>query len=100
MSVYNNIKSETKTQALAKRDERIKPAYGYHPEQALPAETDLLALQAFIDEHQAEMIAVGEVGLPYYLRQKDASIPLAPYVRSEEHTSELQSRGHLVCRLL
>src|SRR5690625_6365002 len=24
----------------------------------------------------------------------------APVVRSEEHTSELQSRGHLVCRLL
>src|SRR5690625_5438011 len=24
----------------------------------------------------------------------------APYFRSEEHTSELQSRGHLVCRLL
>src|SRR5439155_17401244 len=24
----------------------------------------------------------------------------APAVRSEEHTSELQSRGHLVCRLL
>src|SRR5690625_5969794 len=23
-----------------------------------------------------------------------------PYLRSEEHTSELQSRGHLVCRLL
>src|SRR5439155_12518361 len=23
-----------------------------------------------------------------------------PYFRSEEHTSELQSRGHLVCRLL
>src|SRR5690554_7556551 len=23
-----------------------------------------------------------------------------PYVRSEEHTSELQSRPHLVCRLL
>src|SRR5207253_4869517 len=24
----------------------------------------------------------------------------APHFRSEEHTSELQSRGHLVCRLL
>src|SRR5690625_5936863 len=23
-----------------------------------------------------------------------------PFLRSEEHTSELQSRGHLVCRLL
>src|SRR5439155_9831986 len=26
--------------------------------------------------------------------------PRAPSRRSEEHTSELQSRGHLVCRLL
>src|SRR5437660_7777876 len=25
---------------------------------------------------------------------------LVPRLRSEEHTSELQSRGHLVCRLL
>src|SRR5690625_6659948 len=29
----------------------------------------------------------------------DARI-LDPFLRSEEHTSELQSRGHLVCRLL
>src|SRR5690625_1964091 len=27
-------------------------------------------------------------------------VPLAKLLRSEEHTSELQSRGHLVCRLL
>src|SRR5690625_6839316 len=27
-------------------------------------------------------------------------LPPAPQSRSEEHTSELQSRGHLVCRLL
>src|SRR5690625_170545 len=80
ITVSNNIESARKTQALSKRDERIKPAYGYHPEQELPAETDLLALQTFIDEHQAEMIAIGEVGLPYYLRQKDTSITLAPYV--------------------
>src|SRR5439155_26941474 len=29
-----------------------------------------------------------------------ALLPLALAYRSEEHTSELQSRGHLVCRLL
>src|SRR5437660_7062252 len=29
---------------------------------------------------------------------EDAELELVP--RSEEHTSELQSRGHLVCRLL
>src|SRR5207253_5828319 len=29
-----------------------------------------------------------------------APCSLGPSARSEEHTSELQSRGHLVCRLL
>src|SRR2546429_7001448 len=28
------------------------------------------------------------------------SVPGIPWIRSEEHTSELQSRLHLVCRLL
>src|SRR5207253_6482931 len=30
----------------------------------------------------------------------DEMLPVADVERSEEHTSELQSRGHLVCRLL
>ena len=80
ISVSNNLRSAQKTRALSQHDARIKPAYGYHPEQALPSETEVLALQAFIDTHHAEMIAIGEVGLPYYLRQEDASILLAPYV--------------------
>src|SRR5690625_6456396 len=32
--------------------------------------------------------------------QTDSQIRPTPPCRSEEHTSELQSRGHLVCRLL
>src|SRR5439155_4193107 len=31
---------------------------------------------------------------------KAAALPSSSHLRSEEHTSELQSRGHLVCRLL
>src|SRR5690625_6809202 len=34
------------------------------------------------------------------LKQKSAQIITLEDPRSEEHTSELQSRGHLVCRLL
>src|SRR2546430_4087561 len=30
----------------------------------------------------------------------DAELPALPYLRSEEHTSELQSQSNLVCRLL
>src|SRR5690625_1674999 len=36
----------------------------------------------------------------YVIGQDKAKKSLAVAVRSEEHTSELQSRGHLVCRLL
>src|SRR5207253_4143717 len=37
--------------------------------------------------------------VPQRLRD-GAQLPARAAVRSEEHTSELQSRGHLVCRLL
>src|SRR5439155_14764060 len=33
-------------------------------------------------------------------RLRSSLLPRRPLERSEEHTSELQSRGHLVCRLL
>src|SRR5690625_6342829 len=36
----------------------------------------------------------------YQLQQGNIKNDTKSYKRSEEHTSELQSRGHLVCRLL
>src|SRR5690554_7233971 len=36
----------------------------------------------------------------FYLQQADHETDNNPATRSEEHTSELQSRPHLVCRLL
>src|SRR5437870_8309886 len=38
----------------------------------------------------------------YFLSDRNGPVSLFAYdtKRSEEHTSELQSRGHLVCRLL
>src|SRR5690625_6758300 len=38
--------------------------------------------------------------ITYYLDLEHLNIPYIMINRSEEHTSELQSRGHLVCRLL
>src|SRR3712207_6983799 len=42
----------------------------------------------------------GHRGRPRSPRPSRASHNLPPYPRSEEHTSELQSRQYLVCRLL
>src|SRR5437870_8115173 len=46
---------------------------------------------------------LGRPGEPFHLNTVHPDEPRAPVggtPRSEEHTSELQSRGHLVCRLL
>src|SRR5437870_7302838 len=48
-------------------------------------------------------VAPGKVALPpptHNDRQVKLHLFSIPFDRSEEHTSELQSRGHLVCRLL
>src|SRR3712207_7967914 len=43
---------------------------------------------------------VHEVGVRPVSRRDRAHVPVRDILRSEEHTSELQSRQYLVCRLL
>src|SRR5690625_6480874 len=69
------------------------------PEQQLPITTSLivasaLATRDFEKVHHDKAVAQAS-GMPdVYMNI------LTSQGRSEEHTSELQSRGHLVCRLL
>src|SRR5690625_7069543 len=46
------------------------------------------------------LLRVGMVDVPIWEVIVSIGILVGSIVRSEEHTSELQSRGHLVCRLL
>src|SRR2546422_7388702 len=64
---------------------------------------DVAALERYMAEHVAGFAGrltvrqfMGGQSNPTYHLRSDSS----EYVRSEEHTSELQSRLHLVCRLL
>ncbi|WP_166242674.1 TatD family hydrolase [Paenibacillus turpanensis] len=62
----------------------IFPAYGYHPEQELPSPQDERELFQWIREHHTGMAAIGEVGLPYYMRKEHESegrpFELQPYI--------------------
>src|SRR5690625_3415097 len=45
-------------------------------------------------------IGLQNPGIKYFIKEELPFLLDKDAVRSEEHTSELQSRGHLVCRLL
>ncbi|TXK71815.1 TatD family hydrolase [Paenibacillus sp. N3.4] len=74
---------ETKSLRDAYPD-RVFAAYGYHPEQELPSESEASELLVWMKEQASSMIAVGEIGLPYYLRkeaeEEGKTFDLAPYI--------------------
>ncbi|NOU64950.1 TatD family deoxyribonuclease [Paenibacillus sp. LMG 31461] len=76
--------------------DRIFAAYGFHPEQELPTETKLQALIDWMTEHASDMIAVGEIGLPYYTRHEveEAGKPfdVAPYIQLLERFLQLAAQ--------
>ncbi|MFJ7730790.1 TatD family hydrolase [Lysinibacillus sp. NPDC097231] len=79
IAVSMNLASCEKTLMLSKTYAKVKAAFGFHPEQALPSNIEVEALFDWISHHADEMVAVGEVGLPYYLKQ-DKSIDYHPYM--------------------
>src|SRR5437870_9264648 len=67
------------------------------PRSTLFPYTTLFRSASQLIEGRATRVARGDVRLE---RRPLRARELAVEIRSEEHTSELQSRGHLVCRLL
>jgi TatD DNase family protein len=63
---------------------RYLPAFGYHPEQAVPDQETVERLFVWIYKHRHDAIAIGEVGLPYYNRTESFArgerFDLTPYI--------------------
>ena len=71
ISVSFHLQSSKRNLAFAKRDGRVKAAAGFHPEQELPSEWEVQELLTWIQRHYQEIVAIGEVGLPYYKMKED-----------------------------
>ncbi|MCM3766980.1 TatD family hydrolase [Neobacillus niacini] len=78
LSVSTDLQSCLRNLELSRKDQKVKPAFGFHPEQSLPTEIELNKLLEWITKYRTEMIAVGEVGLPYYMRM-DQKVSKAQY---------------------
>ncbi|MFC5452968.1 TatD family hydrolase [Paenibacillus aestuarii] len=99
IAVSRHLASSNATKAL--RDhapDRVFAAYGFHPEQQLPTEDELTALESWIIEHADEAVAIGEIGLPYYMRkeaeEQGAEFDLEPYIKVLDRMLRLAARLH------
>lgn len=112
IAVSMQLASCERTLRLANSYQQVKAAFGFHPEQPLLSPNDEAALFDWIRSHQDDMVAIGEVGLPYYLRQEQA-IDERPYVALLERFVVLAKEldkpivlhavyedAHIVCDLL
>jgi TatD DNase family protein len=85
IAVSRHMDSCQATKRLRDRlPEQVFTAYGFHPEQTLPQQAEMNELIDWIREHSEEMVAIGEVGLPYYNRhealEKGQPFDLQPYI--------------------
>lgn len=71
ITVSSDIDSCRKNKGLSKRYPKIKAAFGYHPEQVLPTHQQTEELLNWMHQNLDNMVAVGEVGLPYYLKKEN-----------------------------
>src|SRR5690625_6477186 len=77
---------------------KFEEALEYYKEAELN-DPDLLFRYGFI-AYQSKRMAIAIHTWEELIKQDSEYASGYNYLRSEEHTSELQSRGHLVCRLL
>ncbi|SHM38406.1 TatD DNase family protein [Gracilibacillus kekensis] len=80
IAVSSDLESCRKVWDLSSRNEHVHPAFGWHPEQSIPGKAELDEIEALIRRHHHDLVAIGEIGLPYYKRKKDAHFNLQPYL--------------------
>ncbi|MFD1851301.1 TatD family hydrolase [Oceanobacillus bengalensis] len=85
ITVSQNLPSAVINLSMARNEPKVKAAFGFHPEQPLPKETEIEALKLLMNHYQEDMVAVGEIGLPYYLRKDNPEIQVEPYIEILEY---------------
>src|SRR5690625_6914579 len=80
-------------------DDQVLALLGARPDLATPPPGSLPGLAARALTRPSVERALSGLDT-FQLQALEAAAVLDHSLRSEEHTSELQSRGHLVCRLL
>lgn len=91
IGVSSDLDSCIQNLAFTRKYKKFKSAFGWHPEQILISDNDFSQLIDWMAVNKQEMIAIGEVGLPFYLRKK-TEIPLEGYLERLESFIRLANK--------
>lgn len=80
IAVSTHLKSAHDILAIASKNKAVKPALGFHPEQSLPKRSEIDDLIKLIKDNRDSICAIGEVGLPYYLKEENLILSNEEYV--------------------
>jgi len=75
-------------EAAAHNGKMVWPAFGFHPEWTQLAEEDLEVVEHQVEQHHARLVALGEVGLPWYSLE-GAADPVALMTRGRQRFTRL-----------
>ncbi|AXI09768.1 TatD family deoxyribonuclease [Oceanobacillus zhaokaii] len=92
ITVSYDLASAKENLKLSREHNNIKAAFGFHPEQQVLNDEAMQELITFIELHNQEMIAIGEVGLPYYMRKENPFLSIDPYLEILEQFIILAKR--------
>jgi TatD DNase family protein len=96
ISVSYDLESCKRNLYLSNTHPFVKNAFGFHPEQAIRSDKEMADLLQWVQSYAHVMNAVGEVGLPYYLRTSSVSnFQLEPYIELLEEWVKLASKNNL-----
>ncbi|WP_150540014.1 TatD family hydrolase [Actinobacillus vicugnae] len=99
LAVSTDLASAEKLLKLKQRFPKIQIAAGFHPEQALMDDKQHQALFNWIVENRQNLTAIGEVGLPHYLKRQHPHLDYQPYIQLLERFVMLSKRLNLPLNL-
>lgn len=92
VAVGSDLASSGRILDLSHKHDWVIPAAGFHPEQSIPSKEEVDKLCVWIVEHEADIAAIGEIGLPTYLLRERQDTNILPYIELLERLLNLAKK--------
>lgn len=99
LAVATDLNSCKRLLNLKRQYSKVHIAAGFHPEQSILSELEQIELFDWIAKNHTELTALGEIGLPHYLKRENPELDYTLYIALLERFILLSKRYNLPLNL-